>query len=71
MAAQFEICKGSGTQPYWWRLIGDNNETLCRSENYGTKASAQAGVNAVKRVATSAPVRDLTGESSYSSSYYR
>lgn len=62
--------KGTAAQPYWWRLLGDNSEILCRSENYASKASAQTGIAAVKRVAGAAPTSDLTGESSYSS-YYR
>lgn len=66
MAARFEIHKGSGNQRYWWTLLGNNNETLCTSETYSSKASARNGIDAVKRVAGTAPVTDLTGESSSS-----
>lgn len=70
MAARFEIHKGTGNQPYWWRLLGDNSEILCHSESYSSKSSAQTGIAAVKRVAGSAPTSDLTGESSSSAYSY-
>jgi len=55
----FEILK-SGTQ-YFWRLKANNGETLCHSEMYTTKQSAQIGIASVKSVAPTAPVHDYTG----------
>ncbi|MEX2179329.1 MAG: DUF1508 domain-containing protein [Gemmatimonadaceae bacterium] len=61
MAADFEIRKAQNGQ-YWWRLQGNNNEILCNSETFTTKAAAKNGIDAVKRVAPTAPVTDKTGE---------
>ena len=55
----FEIFRASGGG-FFWRLKGGNGETLCHSEVYTTKQAAQAGVEAVKRVAPTAPVHDRT-----------
>lgn len=43
---------------YFWRLKATNGETLCHSEVYTTKHSAQNGIAAVKKVAPGAPVYD-------------
>lgn len=61
MAAEFEIKKNPNGQ-YWWRLQGNNNEILCASETYPTKAAAKNGAEAAKRVAPAAPISDRTGE---------
>lgn len=53
----FEILRAS-TGGYFWRLKGANGETLCHSEVYTSKQSAQTGVDAAKRVAPLAQVRD-------------
>lgn len=45
---------------YFWRLKANNGETLCHSEVYTTKQAAQAGIEAVKRIAPTAPVYDRT-----------
>lgn len=45
---------------YFWHLKAANGEKLCHSEVYTTKQSAQAGIEAVKRIASSAPVMDRT-----------
>ncbi|MGT2441228.1 YegP family protein [Ensifer adhaerens] len=57
--SMFEILRAS-TGGYFWRLKGGNGETLCHSEVYTSKQSAQAGVDAAKRVAPLAQVRDRT-----------
>jgi uncharacterized protein YegP (UPF0339 family) len=54
----FEILKA--TTGYFWRLKANNGETLCHSEVYTTKQSAQNGIAAVKQVAPGAPVYDRT-----------
>ena len=54
----FEILR-SGAE-YFWRLRAKNGETLCHSETYTSKQSAQNGIAAVKRIAADAPVHDLT-----------
>lgn len=55
----FEILRAN-TGGYFWRLKGGNGETLCHSEVYTTKQSAEAGIAAAKRVAPGAPVHDRT-----------
>jgi uncharacterized protein YegP (UPF0339 family) len=55
----FEIFRANAGG-YFWRLKGVNGETLCHSEVYTSKQSAQTGVDAVKRVAATAPVYDRT-----------
>lgn len=55
----FEIFRANAGG-YFWRLKGTNGETLCHSEVYTSKQSAQMGIEAVKRVAPSAQVNDRT-----------
>jgi hypothetical protein len=55
----FEIKRANGGG-YFWTLQGGNNETLCHSEVYVSKASAQNGIDAAKRVAPAARVVDRT-----------
>lgn len=55
----FEILKAA-SGGYFWRLKATNGETLCHSEVYTAKQSAQNGIAAVKQVAPGAPVYDRT-----------
>ena len=55
----FEIYKANAGG-YFWRLKASNGETLCHSEVYTSKQSAQNGITAVKQVAPGAPVYDRT-----------
>jgi len=55
----FEIRYAQG-QGYFWRLRGTNGETLCHSEVYTAKASAESAIAVVRRLAPIAPVDDLT-----------
>lgn len=55
----FEIFRANGGG-YYWHLKATNGEKLCHSEVYTTKQSAQAGIEAVKRLAPIAPVYDRT-----------
>ena len=54
----FEIHRASGG--FYWRLKSTNGEVLCHSEVYTTKQAAQYGIDAVKRIAPTAPVVDKT-----------
>src|SRR5262249_23563008 len=54
MAAKFEIEKGSDGQ-FFFRLKAGNGEIILSSEQYKSKASAQAGIDSVK---TNAKVSD-------------
>jgi len=58
---KFEIVKGkSTTQPYFWRIVASNGQTLAVSENYTQKASAKSAVESVMKNASGATVVDLT-----------
>jgi uncharacterized protein len=45
---------------FYWTLSAGNNEVLCHSEVYTTKASAHVGIAAAKRVAPTATTTDRT-----------
>ncbi len=45
---------------YFWTLKAGNGETLCHSEVYTSKQAAKNGIEAVKRIAPTAPVYDRT-----------
>ena len=55
----FEI-KRSVDGKFSWTFQADNNETLCMSETYESKAGAEKGVEALKREASDARVVDRT-----------
>lgn len=55
----FEILRANGGG-FYWHLKAENVEKLCHSEVYTTKQAAQNGINAVKRIAPTAPVYDRT-----------
>ena len=58
---KFQIVKGtSATQPYFWRIVASNGQTLAVSENYAQKASAKSAVESVMKSAGGATVEDLT-----------
>ncbi len=58
---KFQIVKGkSVTQPYFWRIVAANGQTLAVSENYAQKASAKSAVESVMKSAGGASVEDLT-----------
>lgn len=58
---KFQIVKGkSKTQPYLWRIVASNGQTLAVSENYVAKASAQSAVESVIKNAGGASIEDLT-----------
>jgi uncharacterized protein len=58
---KFQIVKGkSTTQPYFWRIIAANGQTVAVSENYVAKASAKRAVDSVIKNAGGATVEDLT-----------
>lgn len=57
---KFQIVKGkSSTQPYFWRIVAANGQTLAVSENYTAKASAKSAVESVIKNAAGAKVEDL------------
>lgn len=58
---KFQIVKGkSATQPFFWRIVASNGQTLAVSENYAQKASAKSAIESVKKSAGGATVEDLT-----------
>jgi uncharacterized protein YegP (UPF0339 family) len=61
MAAEFEIRRSSDGK-FYFVLQAENNEIIAVSEMYERKASAQNGIDAVKRIAATAPVNDTTAK---------
>jgi uncharacterized protein YegP (UPF0339 family) len=58
---KFQIVKGkSATQPFFWRIVAANGQTLAVSENYVAKASAKSAAESVMKGASSAKLEDLT-----------
>lgn len=58
---KFQIVKGkSSEQPYFWRIVSSNGQTLAVSENYVAKASAKSAIESVMKNAGGATVEDLT-----------
>ncbi|MBW4032745.1 MAG: YegP family protein [Acidobacteria bacterium] len=58
---KFQIVKGkSTTQPYFWRIVASNGETIAVSENYVVKASARSAVESVIKNAAGATIEDLS-----------
>ena len=55
----FFIRKSSNNQ-YYWYLRGDNNEIVCTSEMYTTKAAAEKTCESVKSQAKDASIVDVT-----------
>ncbi|MFJ6534409.1 YegP family protein [Microbacterium sp. NPDC091662] len=64
MASSFNIYKTLGkTQvntQYYWTLEAENGEVIATSEMYQSKAGAQNGIAAVKRVAPGARILDVS-----------
>ena len=63
--SKFEIFTGSDDQ-FYFHLKADNGEIIAASQGYTTKESAEGGIDAIKRIAISASVVDLTHEQSES-----
>ena len=59
MAGKFEIIKDKAGK-YRFRLKAGNGEIIAVSEAYETKASAQHGIESVKKNAADAAVVDLS-----------
>ncbi|SEP52121.1 YegP family protein [Amycolatopsis saalfeldensis] len=59
MAGKFELYKDKSGQ-FRFRLKAGNGEIIATGESYPAKASAQKGIDSVKRNAGDAEVVDLT-----------
>lgn len=59
MAGKFEISKDKAGK-YRFHLRAANGEIIAVSQPYGTKASAEKGIESVKTNAPGAKVEDLT-----------
>jgi uncharacterized protein YegP (UPF0339 family) len=59
MAGKFELYKDKSGQ-FRFRLKAGNGEIIATGESYPAKASAQKGVESVKRNAVDAEIVDLT-----------
>lgn len=52
---KFQIFKGRDGQ-YYFRLRAANGEIIASSEGYATKQSAEKGIDAIRQVASDAPI---------------
>ncbi len=59
---RYERNTSTNDKPYFFVLKAANGEPIGRSEMYESEASRDNGIEAVKRVAPTAPTEDLTGE---------
>lgn len=60
---KFEIAKSkSKTQPFFWRIVAANGQTLATSEMYTRKASCVSAIASVQKNGPDAKVVDLTAE---------
>ena len=59
MPGKFVIKKGS-TGKFRFSLVSTNGQIVATSEAYETKASAQAGIRSVKKLAADAAIEDTT-----------
>ena len=59
MGGKFELYKDKSDK-YRWRLKAGNGEVIAVGEAYDSKASAQNGIESVKRNAVEASVDDQT-----------
>jgi uncharacterized protein len=57
---KFEIHKSDAAQPYTFRIVASNGQTVAVSENYAAKASAVSAIESIKAHAGDATVDDLT-----------
>lgn len=58
---KFQIVRGkSEQQPYFFRIVASNGQTLAVSENYVEKASAKKAIASIQKSAGEAAVEDLT-----------
>lgn len=55
----FEVFQSRHNQQWYFRLKAPNNEIICISEGYTTRASAEQGVNRVRAYAPTAQTRLL------------
>lgn len=62
MAAKFEISKDKSGK-FRFHLKAPNGEIIAASQGYGSKASAEKGIEAIKTHAPGAKVEDHTGYS--------
>ena len=55
--AQFEIRRATNNQ-YYWIFQANNNEIICTSETYLSKASATNSIQVIKTQAPTATIND-------------
>lgn len=46
------------TQPYYWKILASNGQTLATSETYVSNESVKSAINSVKTNASTATVED-------------
>lgn len=60
---KFEIARSnSKKEPFFWRIVAANGQTLATSEMYTRKASCVSAIASIQKNAAEAKVVDLTAE---------
>ncbi len=60
---KFEIVRSNSTkEPFFWRIVAANGQTLATSEMYTRKASCVSAIASVQKNSADAQVVDLTAE---------
>lgn len=60
---KFEIARSKSTkEPFFWRIVAPNGQTLATSEMYTRKASCVSAIASIQKNAADAKVIDLTTE---------
>lgn len=60
---KFEIARGkSKTEPFFWRIVASNGQTLATSEMYTRKQSCLSAIASVQKSVAEATVVDTTLE---------
>lgn len=60
MARSFNLYKTRDKRQFYWTLEAENGEVIATSETYVSKAGAQNGIAAVRRVAPNATLLDVS-----------
>lgn len=58
------VIRRSKTGRYWFRVVGNNHETIAHSQLYTRRASAESSIETIKRGAATANTIDSTDDTS-------
>ncbi|GAA1250411.1 hypothetical protein GCM10009633_23940 [Janibacter melonis] len=60
---EYQLCKGTSDQPYWWRVVSlANRQVLATSETYYNRQDAISAAQLVRASSKDASFKDYTGD---------